>query len=384
MSAGVVSVSSVPRAAYVHVPFCARRCGYCNFTLIADRADLVPRYLEVLAIELGWLGESRPVDTLFYGGGTPSQLSATQLARLLELTMQWFPVTGGGEVSLEANPADVDAELIDVLREHGVTRLSIGAQSFRDDKLRMLERDHRGNDVRRAFELARTKLSSVSLDLIFGTPGETLDEWTADVKAALVLEPDHLSLYGLTYERGTTFWNRLMHGELARLDEDAERAMFERAIDLLTAAPFEHYEVSNFARAGHRCRHNEVYWAAEEFYGAGPGAARYIAGRREVNHRSTTTYLRRVLSGESPVAESECLPPEERAREALVLGLRRMAGIERDDFRRRTGFNVDELAGEAIRRFVELGLIEDDGRHIRLTREGLLISDSLWPKLLRP
>ena len=187
--------------------------------------------------------------------------------------------------------------------------------------LRLLERDHSGHEISRAVELARGAGMHVALDLIFATPGETLDQWLADVDAAIALEPDHISSYGLTFERGTAFWSRRLRGELAGADEELERDMYAAVIDRLTAAGFEHYEVSNFARPGRRSRHNQAYWSGDGYYAAGPGAARYVDGVRETNHRSTTTYLRRVLAGESPVAERERLDPEARARELLVFSL---------------------------------------------------------------
>jgi oxygen-independent coproporphyrinogen-3 oxidase len=230
---------------------------------------------------------------------------------------------------------------------------------------------------------ARQSLRSVSLDLIFGTPGETLTGWQADLAAALELPLDHLSTYGLTFERGTSFGTRLDQGELHRLDEETEREQYALAIDTLTAAGFEHYEVSNFARPGHRCRHNEVYWSGEGYFAVGPGAASYVNGTRAVNHQSTTTYLKRVLAGESPVAESETLAPEERAREWLVFALRRLEGVDRATFTTRTGFELDKLVGDALARFVEQGLLFDDGQRVRLSRSGLFVSDAIWPYFLR-
>ncbi len=265
----------------------------------------------------------------------------------------------------------------------GVNRLSLGVQSFAEAKLRLLERDHRAADIQRAVALAHGRFRSISLDLIFGSPGETLAAWQADLEIALALRPDHLSNYGLTFERGTSFWGRLQRRDLAEVDEESQRAMYALAIDRLAAEGFEHYEVSNFARPEHRCRHNEVYWAGQAYYAAGPGAARYVNGRREINHRSTTTYLRRVLSGDSPVAEWEELPPEDRAREALVLGLRRMEGVDREAFAARTGFTIDALAGGEIRQFIDRGLLCEEVGRLRLTRQGLYVSDSLWPALLR-
>ncbi len=264
----------------------------------------------------------------------------------------------------------------------GVNRLSIGGQSFDAEKLRVLERDHTPALLRHAVEASLERFPSVSLDLIFGVPGETSSVWQNDLAQALQLGVGHVSTYGLTFERGTSFWKRLLEGELGRLDEELERSMYATAIDTLAAAGFEHYEVSNFARAGHRCRHNETYWSGEGYFAVGPGAARYVDGRREMNHRSTTTWLKRVLSGEMPIAESETLEPEDRAREHLVFALRRIEGIERRVFAERTGFEIDALVGEPLNCFVDLGLFIDDGHRVRLSREGLLVSDAIWPEFL--
>jgi oxygen-independent coproporphyrinogen III oxidase len=377
------SEGTQPRAAYIHVPFCAHRCGYCNFTLIANRHDLVDRYLLALETELSWLGDRRPVETLFIGGGTPTYLPPAALERLLQIVLARFRPLDCYELTVEANPGGLDAARVAVLADYGVTRLSLGAQSFDAAKLTALERDHSAADIEASVALARSRRMAVSLDLIFGTPGETREVWQADLEAALRLSPDHLSTYGLTYERGTTFWGRRLRGELAPLAEELERAMYAEAIERLTAAAFEHYEVSNFARPGHRCRHNEVYWAGEPYFAAGPGAARYVDGRREVNHRSTTTWMSRVLASESPVAEAEQLSPEDRARETLVLGLRRLDGIARNEFAASTGFEVDELIGRPLARYVELGLLSDREGRVRLTREGLFVSDAIWPAFLR-
>ena len=372
-----------PRSAYIHVPFCAHRCGYCNFTLVAGRDDLIEPYLTAIGRELSWLEWPREVDTLFFGGGTPTQLRGGQLERLLTTVLAWHPLAAGHEFSVEANPADIDAATVRALADHGVTRISLGAQSFNAGKLRRLERDHQPADIARAVELIRAAGLHVALDLIFAAPDETLVDWQADLAAALSLQPDHVSTYGLTFERGTSFWSRLTHNQVARAPEELERSMYAAAIDTLTAAGFEHYEVSNFARPGHRCRHNEAYWSGDEYFAAGPGASRHVAGVRETNHRSTTTYLKRVLAGESPVAEREQLPPEDRARELLVFALRRLGGVERDWFKARTGFDIDQLARPALSDFMHLGLLSDDGHSVRLTRAGLFVSDALWPKFLR-
>ena len=372
-----------PRAAYIHVPFCRHRCGYCNFTLVAGRDDLIEVYLDALERELAWLERPRQVDTLFFGGGTPTHLPPAHLKRLFAMAREWFPLAAGGELSVEANPIDLCEEKTAILSAAGVTRLSLGAQSFDADKLELLERDHQSAVIERAFRLARRFAQSVSLDLIFGTPGETLAGWRHDLKSALSLGPDHLSTYGLTFEKGTAFWSRLSHGDLASVDEDLERQMYELAIDTLAAAGFEHYEVSNFARPGHRCRHNENYWLGAQYFAAGPGAASFLAGRREINHRSTTTYISRVLAGQSPVAESEQLGPEDAARERLVFALRRLEGIDAAEFGAATGFTVKQLGGDALPRLIDRGLLSLVGSRLKLTRAGLLVSDAIWPEFLR-
>ena len=373
---------SPPRAAYIHVPFCAHRCGYCNFTLVAGRDDLIDAYLEALQRELSWLERPREVDTLYFGGGTPTHLPPAQLDRLCQIALGWHPLATGYEWTVEANPADLDQATIDVLARYGVNRISLGAQSFDAAKLATLERDHQGADIARALQLVQSIDADVALDLIFATPGETLPTWAADLDAAIRLAPSHISTYGLTFERGTLFWNRLQRAALQRVDEELERSMYSLAIDTLTDAGFDHYEISNFARPNHRSRHNEGYWSGANYFAAGPGAARYVKGVRTTNHRSTTTWLRRVLADQSPVTESETLAPEDRAREVLVFGLRRLEGVDRATFSQQTGFDIDQLVGQPLRHYTELGMLLDDRQRIRLSRQGLLVSDAIWPDFL--
>ncbi len=238
---------------------------------------------------------------------------------------------------------------MDVLAGHGVNRLSLGVQSFSPSKLQSLDRQHTIEDVTRAIALARPAFPLLSLDLIFAAPGESPDTWQYDLDMAMASHVDHLSTYGLTIEQGTLFWNRRQKGLFSEIDDRTQRSMYEAAIDSLTLAGWEHYEVSNFAGPGCRCRHNETYWLGEAYYAAGPGAARYIDHRRESNHRSTTTYIRRVLNGQSPVAETEFVGPEDQAREKLIFGLRRLEGIDLSAFEATTGYGVAALAGGCLR-----------------------------------
>lgn len=380
--------SEPPRAAYIHVPFCGHRCGYCNFALVAGRDDLRESYLAAVARELETnLVTPQQVDTLYFGGGTPTQLGVEGIKSLMEVVTDWHPLAEGHEWTVEANPADMTEAMACALADAGVNRLSLGGQSFRLEKLTLLERDHCADDIVRSVELANDAGVAVSLDMIFAAPGETLPQWRDDLEKAIALSPDHISVYGLTFEKGTTFWNRRQRGDLVEIDDDLQRAMYIYAIDRLGEAGYYQYEVSNFARVRSdgtesRSRHNETYWRGDEYYAAGPGAARYVDGIRETNHRSTTTYLKRMLAGQSPVAEREKLDRDSKAREQLVFGLRRLEGVQREEFHIATGFAMDELAGESIAKLVAGGFLADNDERIQLTREGLLVSDAIWPELL--
>jgi oxygen-independent coproporphyrinogen-3 oxidase len=373
---------SEPRAAYIHVPFCAHRCGYCDFTLVAGKDHLSTDYLRALERELDGLERPREVDTLFFGGGTPTHLRLEQVRSLCALARAWFTLADGYEFSVEANPADLTDETISVLAESGVNRVSLGVQSFEAPLLQLLERDHREHDILGAVERLRRRIDNVALDLIFGVPGQSLDLWRETLERAVRLEPRHVSTYGLTYEKGTAFWTRRARGDLVPVADELERAMYGLAMDVLPAHGYRQYELSNFARPGSECRHNETYWQGLPYFGLGPGAASYMDGTRRTRHRSVTTWLQRVLTGRSGVQDTETLSPEHRAREAIMLGLRRMAGIERALFRARFGVDLEALAGPEIRRLVSAGLLEDFGDGIRLSLEGRYMADSVIVEFL--
>ncbi len=366
-----------PRAAYVHVPFCKHKCGYCDFASLAGEDHQADRYLAALEREIAdHLLSPQEVDTIFVGGGTPTRLSARQLERLMIVVKRWLILEPGGEWTVEANPGTLDAEKADVLAQAGVNRVSLGAQSFQPAILRVLEREHGGQDVTSALDVVRPRFPRWSMDLIFGAPGSTLDDWRCDLENALALDPAHLSCYGLVYEKGTALHRSLREGRVVPLDEDLERAMQETTIERLAQAGLEMYEISNFARPGHESRHNLAYWANDAYFGFGLGAARYQEGVRSVNTRELAAYLSRIETGRSAAGATETLEPDARARETLMLMLRRTKlGADRADFRRRAGFDLDQLAGDVVKRFVASGLLEDDGRRVRLSPEGVFLAD---------
>jgi len=369
----------LPRALYVHVPFCLHHCGYCDFTLVANRDQLIPEYLAALGTEFndqlanvaGLIG----IDTLFIGGGTPTHLTPKDLSTVFEVIRRHFLLIAGGEFSVEANPDGLCDDRLALLRANGINRLSLGVQSFDDAVLRTLERRHSAVEAKEAMHRAFEFIPNVSLDLIFGVPGQTLDSWRDTLSIAVSMPVSHISAYSLTYEQGTPFFRQERAGNLRRAPDELERQMYLDAIETLTSHGFEHYEVSNFAKPGFQCRHNRVYWNADEYFAFGPGAARYIDGVRSTNCRSVVRWLNSWQKGVPCLEETEQLSKEDQAREAIMLALRMVEGLHVPKFEQRFGLSLQQLAGDAIQRHRAAGLLECHDEHLRLTRDGLLISD---------
>jgi oxygen-independent coproporphyrinogen-3 oxidase len=392
------SISSIKapesiRSAYVHIPFCAHKCGYCDFASVAGEDDRMAEYLDALDEEIAVsLPEAPTLDTLFVGGGTPTYLPEPLLERAMSMLRRNFRLTPNAEFTVESNPNTLTAGKVDRLADAGVNRISLGAQSFKPALLAVLERDHDPAGVERAVAMVAKRIERYSIDLIFGVPGQSVDDWLDDLDRAVALGSTHLSTYGLTFEKGTRLFRQRLEGVVSSIDESIERTMFERSIDRLADKGFVHYEISNFARrpsaeptgrpAGEaevdRCRHNLVYWANEPYFGFGAGAAGFVEGKRSLNTRNLDTYLARLAEGRSPIVSIESLVGESAARETAYVNLRRLEiGVNRPLFRAKTGFDVDDLFAEPIRRHVALGLLRDDGQSIRLTREGLMVADSV-------
>jgi len=372
----------VPQSAYIHVPFCRHRCGYCNFSVLPGRLELADSFLEALRIELQQLRHPAPVDTLFLGGGTPTRLSIEHLHSLFDLLDQWLPIRSGGELSVEANPEDISAELLGCLKSRGVNRISLGVQSFASPKLKVLERSHDRVTASGAIEMAAAVIGNVSIDLIFAAPGETPQQWREDITHALSLPIHHLSSYSLTYEKGTQFWNRMRTGDLISVEEDDELQMYQDVRQMVSSAGWEHYEISNFAKPSFRCRHNVAYWQGRGWYAMGPGAARFVDGRREVNHRSPTSYIRKVLDGQSPVAESESIDNNQWACERAAFGIRMIDGVDFGVIATETGVDVAPLRQNEIARCVDSGWLDVSGTHYQLTDAGILMADAVAAELL--
>jgi len=373
-----------PHSAYIHVPFCRHRCGYCDFSLVAGRDDLIDRYFQALTGELSRVEQRLMLDTLYFGGGTPSHLGPDGIRKLFAILANAMVTNAGAEVSLEANPLDVTIDFVAAARDCGVNRVSLGGQSLDAATLASLDRDHVPDDVRRAVDRLLSAACTVSVDLMIAAPGQSLAAVERDLEAVKSLGVQHVSVYCLTWEKGTNSDSLRQKGMLHRAEESVECDMFEATIDRLEAAGFEHYEVSNFARAGFRCRHNEAYWDCRPWEAFGPGAARFDGRTRITNHRSTQAWMTRVLSGEDFTGDCDAMTQEQAARERVVVGLRRRDGVDREAFEQSSGFSLDAIAGGAVRRWVAGGLAQDNGQRVQLTRKGLLVSDALWAAILNP
>jgi oxygen-independent coproporphyrinogen-3 oxidase len=362
------------RHVYVHVPFCARRCAYCDFA-IAVRAHVpVGEYVDALERELTVrLGTAPPpdarprIDTLYFGGGTPSRLGGAGVARATETLSRWFAWDDAAEVTLEVNPDDVTPDAARAWRAAGVTRASIGSQTFDPAALAWMRRGHSAEQVERAVaDLRAADIDELSLDLIFALPDAVTRDWPADVGRALALAPTHLSLYGLTVEPGTPLGRWTARGDVREADEERYADEFTAAHALLTAAGYEHYEVSNFARPGRRARHNSAYWRGVPYLGLGPSAHGFDGRRRRWNASAYAEWARTVSAGRDPMAGDEAIDGDAAAAEMVYLGLRTRDGLV--------------LApGEAERagRWVDAGWGELDGDRLRLTAAGWLRLDSL-------
>jgi oxygen-independent coproporphyrinogen-3 oxidase len=380
---------------YLHIPFCSSICPYCDFSVVHAASPARPRFAARLAAEvalaaLAWR-DPRPFDTIYFGGGTPSQLSPEELARVLDACRAHLAfATPAPWVFLEANPEDVTPEACAGWRALGVRTLSLGVQSFSDETLRFLGRRHRGRQAQDAVQTALAAgFDTVSIDLIFGRRGQTAEEWRRDLSAAVSLEPQHLSCYQLTIHPRTRFGVQAKHGRLSELPEDEQAALFEVTHRFLADAGWPAYEVSNFARSpAHQSRHNRKYWDHTPYLGLGPSAHSLAAAdgcspaRRWWNERSTPRWERRLAAGERPVEAQEVLGPKELAQEALLLGLRTTAGIDLDGFRARHGLDLLSANAKLVAALVEEGRIalRTDGegdRWLVPTLAGLAVADGL-------
>ncbi len=371
--------TSVDREApglYLHVPFCTSKCRYCGFYSQPPAGRDLNRLVSALLTEIRQYCAIGAVRTVYIGGGSPTSLPVHLLARLVETVASIWP--DAQEFTVECNPGQVGVEMLSMLARCGVNRLSFGAQSFHAPELELLGRRHSADDVRRSIEQAQDLgFANVGIDLIFAIPGSTLQSWERCLHAAIALGVQHISAYSLSFEPGTPLDEARRLGQIETVDEDTDRAMYELAIDSLASAGFAQYEVSNFAREGFECRHNQGCWENRPYIGIGPSAGSCWQGERTANVADIDAYTQRVEAGSSPIEERDRPSGADRICETAVLNLRTRRGVDLTEFRRRTGADFRTVFEVPLRRHERAGLLEVTADRVRLARKALAVADSV-------
>lgn len=370
-----------PTSAYVHIPFCTQICYYCDFSKVFIKNQPVDSYLEHLIEEYDSY-DIKKLRTLYIGGGTPTALSATQLAFLLEKLTDKLDLSYLEELTIEANPGDLDQEKIAVLKDSPVNRVSLGVQTFNDLMLKQIGRSHSEKDIyENIANLKKAGFDNISIDLIYALPKQTMEDVKTNVAKAIALDIPHMSLYSLILENHTVFMNRMRRGKLPLPKEDLEAEMFDYIIAELEKAGFEHYEISNFSKPGFESRHNLMYWDNAEYYGIGAGASGYVDGVRYKNHGPIRHYLQAVGAGNARVQE-EVLTLHEKMEEELFLGLRKKTGISKKRFEEKFGLSFEDQYGAVVSELTEQGLLVADKDIVRMTKKGLFLGDTVAEKFI--
>ena len=370
-----------PTSAYVHIPFCTQICYYCDFSKVFIKNQPVDSYLEHLLEEFRSY-DIQKLRTLYIGGGTPTALSAPQLEVLLKGLTKNLDLSALEELTIEANPGDLDADKIAVLKNSAVNRVSLGVQTFDDKMLKKIGRSHLEKDIYENID--RLKLAgfdNISIDLIYALPGQTMEQVKENVAKAIGLDIPHMSLYSLILENHTVFMNRMRRGKLPLPKEEVEAEMFEYIIAELERAGFEHYEISNFSKPSFESRHNLMYWDNAEYYGIGAGASGYINGVRYKNHGPIRHYLSAVEEGNARITE-EHLSQKEQMEEEMFLGLRKKSGVSMARFEEKFGRSFDGLYGEIVKDLVQQGLMQIEGDRVRMTKRGLFLGDTVAERFI--
>lgn len=362
---------------YIHIPYCQQKCPYCAFYSEPIKQHKPEILVDAIFMELERCAINEPLETIYIGGGSPTCLPGQVLIEMVTSLMSQYKNVA--EFTIECNPAQANETTLRQLLTLGVNRLSLGAQSFNADELKTLGRIHSPRQIVEAVRIAKKSgFENIGLDLIFGIPGSSLKTWRHSLKSAAALEVQHISAYSLTIEKATPFEHAVKQGKLSMIDETLERQMCKTARSLLRNEGFAQYEISNFAKPGFECRHNRRYWKNLPVVGIGPAAASWYRGTRTTNVASIKKYIKRIESGRSPESEAYIPSPEQTASESAVLSLRMIEGINMPEYKKRSGFNLIRLFGEAIKKHTFDGLLEctaDD--HCRLTEKGLSYADTV-------
>lgn len=365
---------------YIHIPFCIRKCIYCDFLSIRHDQNIAGDYVTALINELDIRKEAAgEIKTIYIGGGTPTTLTTQELIRLIQALRTSFRIMPDAEITIEANPGTIDREKISALADAGVNRLSLGIQSFIDMELQLLGRIHNSDDAVKAIDIVRSSgISNLSLDLIYGIPGQALKDWEYNISVAIEHPPEHISTYELTPEKETPLYDAIIKNELAKPDEETIINMYYYAIDSLTHAGYNHYEISNFAKEGFECRHNLNYWNRGEYIGIGAGAHSFIKDRRIRNTNDIEKYIKSLNNKLLAIEEDIEISCEDALKEFIFLGLRKTEGLNIKEFMEDLCLDLEPAAQELI----ENKLLESSGSFLRLTRKGIIVSNMVITELM--
>ena len=372
---------------YIHIPFCLSKCPYCDFFSIVSHDDeLKERYVSALINEIEIYGrkiKDMELISIYVGGGTPTVLEGEQLKEILSSCFYNFSVAEKAEITIEVNPGTIDGDKIKTIFRAGVNRISIGGQSFNDRVLKKIGRIHSKEDITKTYQLARyAGFNNINVDLMFGLPGLSKREFEKTLKELMMLRPEHISLYALTIEQGTPFYEFIESGKERLPSDDFCSKLFVSAIDLFSGNGYEHYEISNFALTGKRCIHNELYWKNESYLGIGAGATSYLDNKRYQNYRDLEQYINLLESGILPIRYQEILPLKERMAETIILKLRMMEGLNKGDFRKKFKVPVEKVFHTPLQTLQEQGLLADNGSNYLLTKKGILLANNVFTEFL--
>ena len=372
---------------YVHIPFCKSRCIYCDFfstTSLTERDRYVTAIKKELELRIDYLPLNTEIETIYFGGGTPSMLKAEQLCDVLNHIKQNYNVTENAEITIEGNPDDLCIDFLESIKKGGFNRLSMGVQTFNDKRLKFLCRRHTADIAKKSVENARkVGFDNISIDLMYGFPEESLADWISDINQALLLAPEHISAYSLMYEEGTQLYKMLESGRIEEIDEDVSVKMYNLLIERLQSSGYEHYEISNFGKKGMHSRHNSSYWEGIPYLGVGAGAHSFDGNSRQWNPNSLEEYITGIVSN-NPIFETEELTPTQRYKEMVMTGLRTAKGIDLKRLETLFGKHRLEYCQNNARPHIEAGRLEiyDNTNSMRLTRNGLFVSDDIMSDLM--